>query len=348
MFSLNDIDYPLPEHLIAEKPADRRDESRLLAVSRVSGTFEDKKFSDIAGCLREGDLLVFNATKVIKARIEGTLDTGKPVELLLIEPQSDDYRRWKVLMKGSGKIKLGTTGSYGGIAAKLLDRLDKGERIVEFAEPVTHDVLEQIGLMPVPPYIVKKRLSMDMPAQLPEDDKWYQTIFARYPGSVAAPTAALHFTDAVTDALRSKGVKFAEVVLHVGPGTFRPVEGSIEDYKIHSEWVEVSKSTAAAVRETRKHGGRIVAVGTTTTRSLEAASLSGIIEPFRDYTDLFIRPPYEFKSVDALITNFHMPRSTLLLLVYAFAGSELVRGCYDHAMASGYRFYSYGDAMFIY
>lgn len=347
MATLEDIDYPLPEHLIAEKPAGKRDESRLLVVSRADNNFTDKKFSDVAGYFREGDCLVFNATRVIKARLKGETDSGRAVEILLIEPVAEDFRRWKVLLKGSGKIKPGETGTFGTFRASFLDRLEQGERLVEFDPPLTHEGVERTGFMPVPPYIVRKRETLSMPAQLPEDDQWYQTIFAKFPGSVAAPTAALHFTGDVMDRLKAKGVDTAEVVLHVGPGTFRPVEGSVEDYRIHSEWIEVPESAVETVRRCKERGGRVFAVGTTTTRALETASAEGALRPFSGYTDLFVKPPYKFRMIDALITNFHMPRSTLLLLVYAFAGMELTRRAYTHAVEAEYRFYSYGDAMLI-
>ena len=341
---LSDLDYPLPEDLIAEKPVSRRDSSRLMVLNRASREIAHQSFTSILDYLRPDDCLIFNNTRVIKARLFGTRDTGGKTEVLLVERAGE--RVWKILLRNSRKHPAGTVLHFGETRAVVGSRDSDGDFLLEFERELTPEDIEQMGVMPVPPYIVHKRKTMHLPAQFPEDDEWYQSLFAKLPGSVAAPTASLHFSRQLIDNIQDKGLTFGYVTLHVGPGTFKPMDTEVGEFKIHREWVEVPSETIELIRGTRKKGGRVIAVGTTVARSLETMASRGW-EPFAGYTGLMISPPYEFQAMDALVTNFHMPRSTLLLLVYAFAGMEFTKEAYRQAIEQRYRFYSYGDAMFI-
>ncbi|OHD53402.1 MAG: tRNA preQ1(34) S-adenosylmethionine ribosyltransferase-isomerase QueA [Spirochaetes bacterium GWF1_51_8] len=341
---LSDLDYPLPEDLIAEKPSPERDHSRMMVLSRADRTIRDEIFTSIAGLIRPGDCMIFNNTRVIKARLFGKRDSGGKTEALLVERTGPNT--WKALLRSPRKSPVGSYLYFHDVRAKMAGRTSDGDFILEFDDELTPEIVDRIGVMPIPPYIVHRRKELHMPAQLPEDDAWYQSLFAREPGSVAAPTASLHFSPPVIDNIKSKGVDFGYVTLHVGPGTFKPIDTEIGEFRIHREWVEVPKKTIELIRKTRADGGRVIAVGTTVARSLETMAINGW-EPFEGYTELMISPPYGFQALDALVTNFHMPRSTLLLLVYAFAGMNFVREAYSRAVEKRYRFYSYGDAMFI-
>ncbi len=339
------LHYELPVELIAEKPLAKRDHSRLMVVDRESGDINHQSFSDILELIQKGDCLVLNNTKVLKARLFGQSDSEKEVELLLVEKEKDG--NWLAMVKRSRKIKEGTRVRFGSYVASIGERSEDYRR-VRFEPELTYEGTTKIGLTPIPPYIVKKREKMQIPEQLEEDDEWYQTVFARYYGSVAAPTASLHFTKELLDKLDTKGVKRIEVTLHVGPGTFKPIEEDIETYQIHREWIEVNEEAVRSLKEVRQNGGRIVAVGTTVARTLETmASVAEDWASYRGYTRLFIKPGFHFQVVDRLITNFHMPHSSLLLLVRAFGGEDLLKKAYKTAIREQYRFYSYGDAMLI-
>ena len=331
------FDYDLPEHLIAQEPAANRDESRLLVVRRDFGALEHRAFRDLPELLHPGDLLVLNDTKVIPARVVGRREaTGGQWEGLFLR---ETPTGWEMMAKTRGHP---TTGD--------VFVTDSGLRLIQTGRTADHhwlmrpdppgdaaELLAAHGHIPLPPYIRKGRDSA-------ADRQRYQTVYAAHLGSVAAPTAGLHFTPALFDRLTTAGVRTARVTLHVGPGTFAPIK-TIDpaQHAIHSEWCEVGVETVEAIRETKARGGRVVAVGTTTTRTLETAGL----HPYRGETGLFIHPPFELRVIDGLITNFHLPRTSLLLLAQAFAGSELLRKAYTEAIAEGYRFYSYGDAMIV-
>ncbi len=342
--SFDDIDYPLPEHLIATHPTEQRTQSRLMHVSPRNQSIEHRTFSDILSLLRHGDLLVFNNSRVIKARLLGQRREHQ-AEMLLVEKIDDT--RWKALVKHSRKFHKGDVFTMPEVTLRVQDVIEDGMRMVEFERPVSFEDIDRWGTTPLPPYILKKRKDSGMPLLDTQDPQRYQSVLARYDGSVAAPTASLHFTPELLDQAREKGVSVTELTLHIGPGTFKPVEGRIEDYQIHREWVEVPSQAVEAIQQCRQRGGRVVAVGTTVVRSLETAAYGGKLSPFNGHSRLFITPPYDFKVVNALITNFHMPRSTLLLLVYAFGGVELLKKAYQTAIQESYRFFSYGDAMFI-
>ncbi len=341
----DDFDYELPKELIAQRPAPRRDGSRLLIVRRGTGAIEHRRFPDVAGELREGDLLVVNDTKVIPARLMGTRrGTGGKVEALLIEALDEGQRRWSALIKTRGKLQEGEAIDLAPGAALCAVRRRSGlewEVQIEGAED-TPTLLQRIGLPPLPPYIEQDA------ARRAEDLARYQTVYADKAGAIAAPTAGLHFTDALLDGVRGRGVQIASVTLHVGLGTFLPVKTDyLDEHPMHAEHFEVSPTTVAAVRSALDERRRIVAVGTTSCRVLESVDWAAGDGLVRGETDLFIYPPYEFKHVAALITNFHLPKSTLLALVCAFAGTELIMQAYAQAVAERYRFYSYGDAMLI-
>ncbi len=335
-----DFDYDLPEEYIAQTPAEPRDASRLLVLRREADSLEHAIFRDLGDYLRPGDLLVLNRTRVIPARLFGRkIPTGGKVELLLLRREKP--QEWEALVGGKGlhpgrRVALGE-----GLTAEILADLGGPRRRVRFSAPLSPH-LEEIGHTPLPPYIHE-------PLRDPER---YQTVYAREPGSAAAPTAGLHFTADLMERLRAQGVRFAEVTLHVGLDTFAPVnENDPREHKIHTEWCRLSPETAATIREVRQAGGRVIAVGTTCVRTLESAarlaSPDALVAPFEGPTDLFILPGYTFRLVDAMITNFHLPRSTLLMLVSAFAGRERILRTYEVAKAAGYRFYSFGDAMLI-
>jgi len=336
-----DFDYELPPELIAQRPVEPRDASRLLVLYREGGRMEHAHFRDLPAYLRPGDLLVANESRVLRARLRGRkARTGGQVEVLLLRRL--DERRWEVLIGGQ-RIRPGLELAFGGEAgesalyARVEEVRPEGVRVVSFSEEVEPH-LDRLGMVPLPPYIHEPLA----------DAERYQTVYARMAGSVAAPTAGLHFTPRLIAELQARGVNLAFVVLHIGLDTFRPVEvEEVEAHPMHAEWCRVPAEVARAVRETRKAGGRVVAVGTTAVRALETAAQGGEISPFEGWTRLFIYPGYRFRTVDTLITNFHLPRSTLLMLVSAFAGREAILAAYREAIARGYRFYSFGDAMLI-
>jgi S-adenosylmethionine:tRNA ribosyltransferase-isomerase len=336
-----DYDFDLPPELIAQTPAARRDESRMMVLDRAAGTIAHRRFTDLPGYLSAGDALVLNSSKVIRARLLGVRDSGAPAEVMLIKPLGDG--RYEAMVHPGGKLKPGRRVTVSpGLEVEIQEITQRRTRIVQLHTALPFDeAIERFGHIPLPPYIRR--------ADESEDATRYQTVYAREPGSVAAPTAGLHFTEQVLDEIRKRGVSIAEVVLHVGAGTFKPVE--VEDpaeHVMHEEWFTVPATTAQLLNETRARGGRVTAVGTTAVRTLESAvSADGRFTPAAGDTAIFIRPGFEFNAVDRLLTNFHLPRSTLLMLVAAFAGYDLVMKAYKEAIAEEYRFYSYGDAMVI-
>lgn len=337
-----DFYYDLPQELIAQKPLENRSESRLMTLNRVTGELKHRHFYDIIDYLNEGDCLVMNNTRVIPARLYGSKEkTGGKIEFLLLKRL--DINTWEVILKPGRKAKVGSRFEFGGgaLKAEVLEVIEDGNRIVRFEyDGVWEELLDKLGEMPLPPYIHEKLV----------DRERYQTVYSKVEGSAAAPTAGLHFTKELMDKIRAKGVKTAFVTLHVGLGTFRPVSvDNVEEHKMHSEYYEVSKETAKIVNETRKNGGRIIAVGTTSVRTMESvADENGFLAPCSGNTEIFIYPGYKFKAVDAMITNFHLPESTLLMLISAFSSKENVFGAYKEAINEKYRFFSFGDAMFIY
>jgi S-adenosylmethionine:tRNA ribosyltransferase-isomerase len=332
-----EFDYALPAELIAQSPAAERTASRLLRLDGASGALADCAFADLPRFVEARDVLVLNDTRVIKARLYGRKSTGGKVEIF-VERIVAEHEALALAHSGH-PLKAGHRLSVGdGVAAEVLGREADLVR-VRFAEPVAQ-VLERCGNVPLPPYITH-------PAG-PQDAERYQTVYAREPGAVAAPTAGLHFDAAMLGRLEAQGVRLARVTLHVGAGTFQPVRAEeVGEHRMHGERFEVSAELCTAVAATRASGGRVVAVGTTTVRALESAGAIGTLRPARGETDIFIRPGFEFRIVDALLTNFHLPESTLLMLVAAFAGTERVLAAYEHAVRERYRFYSYGDAMLI-
>ncbi len=339
---VEDFDYYLPEELIAQSPAEKRDESRLLVYHRDTGKIEHRIFRDVIEYLNKGDCLVINDTRVIPARLLGRrADTGGKIEFVLLH-QMDD-KRWEVLVKPGRRAQIGAVFVFGNglLEATVLDRTPEGGRIVEFQyEGLFNEVLDKVGIVPLPPYIRKQI----------DDPERYQTVYAKHRGSVAAPTAGLHFTIPLLEKIQASGVNIVRVTLHVGLGTFRPVkESNVEQHRMHEEYYRISEEAARAVNETKERGGRVIAVGTTSTRALESsADDSGRVHPTeRGCTDLFIYPGYEFKVVDALITNFHLPKSTLLMLVSAMCSREEILRVYQEAIKERYRFFSFGDAMMI-
>jgi S-adenosylmethionine:tRNA ribosyltransferase-isomerase len=331
----SDFDYILPESSIAQTPAAPRDSSRLLVLHRDTGQLEHRIFRDIGDYLRPGDLLVLNQTRVIPARIFARKETGGRVEILLLRRR--DEVTWEALVGGKG-LRVGKRIKVeDGPQAEIAELLDGSERLIKFSEPI-EPYFSNVGNVPLPPYI-HETLS---------DPERYQTVYAREPGSAAAPTAGLHFTPGLLEELQAKGVKVAYVTLHVGLDTFAPVtESNPQEHKIHSEWCELPRETADLINQTKQNGGRVVAVGTTSVRTLESAGRQDGISPYVGSTALYILPGYTFRVVDVMITNFHLPKSTLLMLVSAFAGRETVLSAYETAIQEGYRFYSFGDAMLI-
>ncbi|MCL7419789.1 MAG: tRNA preQ1(34) S-adenosylmethionine ribosyltransferase-isomerase QueA [Methylobacter sp.] len=334
----SDFNYHLPDHLIAQKPLPDRSASRLLCMDRDTGRIDDRQFTDFIDWIDERDLLVFNDTKVIPARLFGRKQTGGKVEIL-IERILDAHNaiahvRASKAPKAGAVIEL----DHGHCCIVLGRENDLFQ--LEFADANLFALLEQIGHMPLPPYITRADDESDLTR--------YQTVFAREAGAVAAPTAGLHFDQAMMDRINAKGVRTAFVTLHVGSGTFQPVRvEDLSEHLMHKEFFSVASGTVEAVRQARERGGRVIAIGTTAVRALESASKSGCLEPGFGDTDLFITPGYQFRSVDAMLTNFHLPESTLLMLVSAFAGYESVMNAYRHAIDQSYRFFSYGDAMFL-
>ncbi|WP_020615854.1 tRNA preQ1(34) S-adenosylmethionine ribosyltransferase-isomerase QueA [Paenibacillus daejeonensis] len=345
---VEDFDFELPERLIAQTPLTDRTASRLLTLDRKSGEINHRMFTDLSDLLREGDTLVLNNTKVLPARLIGQkADTGAKIELLLLKQLSGD--RWKTLAKPAKRVKPGTELWFGddGSGQPLLRAIaesegDMGARTVVFHyEGIFNELLDRLGEMPLPPYIAERL----------EDKDRYQTVFARHEGSAAAPTAGLHFTTDYLSELESRGVQLAYLTLHVGLGTFRPMSAeTVEEHVMHSEYYNLDEENAATLQAARERGGRIVAVGTTSARTLETVASragEGPVQACSGWTDIFIYPGYDFKLVDALLTNFHLPKSTLVMLVSALAGREQVLAAYQEAVEREYRFFSFGDAMFI-
>ena len=336
----HDFYYDLPEELIAQTPLERRDGSRLLVLDRQTGEIEHKHFYDIVDYLRPGDCLVMNDSRVLPARLLGHRPTGGAVEVLLLRDLGD--KKWECLCKPGRKMREGDTVTFGNgeLTATVVAVQEDGNRIVEFHyEGIFLEVLERLGKMPLPPYI-KAELA---------DQERYQTVYSREVGSAAAPTAGLHFTNELLDQIRAKGVKTAFVTLHVGLGTFRPVKAEeVTEHHMHSELCMMNAETARILNETKAAGGRVICVGTTSCRTLESlVNEDGTFEAKSKWTDIFIYPGYTFKAMDGLITNFHLPESTLVMLVSAFAGREHVLNAYNVAVARRYRFFSFGDAMFL-
>jgi len=334
----NEFHYSLPPELIAQHPTDPRPAARLLTVERATGGFQDCRFSDLEGQLRAGDLLVINDTRVIPARLLGHKDTGGAVELMV--ERLLDGRRVLAQCRASKALRAGRTLNFGGVEAQVVARRGEFYELSFSGETSLPQLLERIGHVPLPPYIQR--------SDEPGDRDRYQTVYAREPGAVAAPTAGLHFDRDLIGRLKTLGIEFAAVTLHVGAGTFQPIRvEDVRDHRMHAERLTVGAAACEAVNEARHQGRRVIAVGTTVVRALETAGQTGTLMPFRGETEIFIRPGYDFRIVDGLITNFHLPGSTLLMLVCAFAGTELTLGAYRHAVRERYRFYSYGDAMLI-
>lgn len=338
---LSDFNYELPEELIAQDPLENRDSSRLMVLDRNTGEICHKIFSDIIDYVNPGDCLVINDTKVIPARLIGTkIGTDAHIEVLLLKRRENSV--WEVLVKPGKKARTGCRISFGDglLTGEIIDVVEEGNRLIRFEyEGVFEEILDQLGEMPLPPYITHKL----------EDKNRYQTVYAKHEGSAAAPTAGLHFTGELLERLENKGVIIAKVTLHVGLGTFRPVKvENVLEHHMHSEYIYVEKEEADKINLAKKNGGRIISVGTTSCRTLEsAADENGEIKPVSRETDIFIYPGYTFKAVDALITNFHLPESTLLMLVSALAGRDNIMNAYKTAVQERYRFFSFGDAMFI-
>ena len=338
-----DFDFHLPEKLIAQTPLEKRDASKLLIVNRKTGEFQDRHFHSIIDMLEAGDALVMNDTRVLPARLYGQKEeTGGHVELLLLKNTSGD--EWEVLAKPAKRLKVGTRVSFGDgrLSALVTEELSHGGRIVRFDyQGIFLEVLESLGEMPLPPYIHEKL----------DDRERYQTVYAKESGSAAAPTAGLHFTKELLEEIQAKGIHLVYLTLHVGLGTFRPVSvDNLDEHEMHSEFYQLSEEAAATLRSVKENGGRVIAVGTTSIRTLETigSKFDGQIQADSGWTNIFIKPGYDWKVVDAFSTNFHLPKSTLVMLVSAFAGRELVLDAYQHAINEQYRFFSFGDAMFIY
>lgn len=342
MLSTEDFDYYLPENLIAQTPMLERDASRLLVMDHETGALEDKVFYDIIDDLQPGDAVVMNNTRVLPARLYGVKpDTGGHMEVLLLNNTQND--EWEVLMKPAKRAKVGTVVSFGDgqLKAVVTKELEHGGRMIEFKyDGIFMQILEALGEMPLPPYIKEKL----------DDPEMYQTVYAKEPGSAAAPTAGFHWTKELLDKVQAKGVKLVYLTLHVGLGTFRPVsEDHVEDHKMHSEFYKLTPEAAATLNEVKKQGGRIIATGTTSIRTLEtiATKFDGQIKADSGWTDIFIKPGYQWQAVDAFITNFHLPKSTLVMLVASFTGRDNILNAYQHAVEEKYRFFSFGDAMYV-
>lgn len=339
--NVKDFDYYLPEELIAQHPLQQRDESRLMVLDKKSGEITHKIFKDVIDYLNEGDCLVLNDTRVMPARLIGHKEiSGGKIEFLLLKRTGKDT--WETLVKPGKKAQIGTEFIFGNgeLKGKVLDITEGGERIVHFDyEGVFEEVLDRLGQMPLPPYIKEKL----------EDKEMYQTVYSKEVGSAAAPTAGLHFTKELLESIKNKGVKIVFLTLHVGLGTFRPVKvENIEDHVMHSEYYTMSEETADTINKTKEQGKRIIAVGTTSIRTLETiGDENGKVKEQSGWTDIFIYPGYKYKVVDALITNFHLPQSTLIMLVSALAGREHILNAYNNAVDNKYKFFSFGDAMFI-
>ena len=338
--NVSDFKYDLPEELIAQVPLEKRDESRLMILNRKNKTIEHKKFRDVIEYLQPGDVLVRNNTKVIPARLYGKKETGAHVEFLLLNNIEGDI--WESIVRPGNKLHVGTKVIFGDglLEAQILEVMPGGTRKVEFKyKGIFNEILDQIGLMPLPPYIHE---------ELKENDR-YQTVYAKYEGSAAAPTAGLHFTPELLEKISQNGVKIANVTLHVGIGTFRPVKvDKVENHQMHSEHFYIKQEDADIINNAKKSGHRVIAVGTTSCRVLETvANNDGLVQAIEGDTQIFIYPGYNFKVLDGLITNFHLPESTLLMLVSALAGKEYIMNAYNEAVKNKYRFFSFGDAMLI-
>ena len=341
MMKTSDFNFDLPQELIAQDPLEDRSSSRLMVLNKESGEITHRIFHDITEYLQPGDCLVINDTKVIPARLIGTKeDTGAHIEILLLKRKENDV--WETLVKPGKKCRPGARVVFGNgeLKAEIVDVLEDGNRLVHFEyEGIFEEVLDRLGQMPLPPYITHKL----------QDKNRYQTVYAKYQGSAAAPTAGLHFTNELLKQIEDMGVNIARVTLHVGLGTFRPVKvENVLEHHMHSEFYMVDEEDANMINECRANGGRVIAVGTTSTRTLETVTdENGIVHPGSGWTQIFIYPGYQFKAIDCLITNFHLPESTLLMLVSALAGRENVLNAYNKAVEEKYRFFSFGDAMFI-
>lgn len=338
---VKDFDYYLPEELIAQDPLEDRSSSRLMVLDKKTGEIQHKIFKDILDYLKPGDCLVLNNTKVIPARLFGVKEgTQAKIEILLLKRKENDI--WETLVKPGKKAKPGTKIIFGDglLVGEVIDVVEDGNRLIQFSyEGIFEEILDQLGQMPLPPYITHTL----------KDKNRYQTVYAKYDGSAAAPTAGLHFTKELLEKVKAKGIDIAEVTLHVGLGTFRPVKvENVLDHHMHSEFYMVSAEAAEKINATKDRGGRIISVGTTSTRTLEAAAdENGRLKECSGWTEIFIYPGYKFKLIDCLITNFHLPQSTLVMLVSALAGREHVLAAYEEAVKEKYRFFSFGDAMFI-
>ncbi|GEP74859.1 tRNA preQ1(34) S-adenosylmethionine ribosyltransferase-isomerase QueA [Weissella thailandensis] len=340
--SLNDFDYDLPHELIAQTPLEKRDGSRLLELNADTGELHDRHFYDIIDYLNPGDALVMNNSRVLPARLYGVRpETGGHVEVLLLRQDQDDV--WETLVKPARKYPVGQKIVFGDgrLTAEVTEELEHGGRMIKFHyDGIFLEILEELGEMPLPPYIKEKL----------EDQERYQTVYSKVNGSAAAPTAGLHWTPELLQKVVGKGIKLIELTLHVGLGTFRPVEeDNIDDHKMHSEFYQLSEEAAQTLNEVRANGGRIVATGTTSIRTLETigAKFDGTLHADSGWTDIFIKPGFKWQVVDAFITNFHLPKSTLVMLVAAFTGRDNILNAYKHAVTEKYRFFSFGDAMFI-
>lgn len=341
-YTLDDFDYELPVELIAQTPLEKRDTSRLLALNADNGEIEDRHFYDILEYLKPGDAVVMNNSRVLPARLHGIRpETGGHVEVLMLRQDHGDV--WETLVNPARKYPVGSEISFGNgeLTATVTEELEHGGRMVEFHyNGIFLEILESLGEMPLPPYIKEKL----------EDQERYQTVYSKVNGSAAAPTAGLHWTPELLHKVEEKGVKLVELTLHVGLGTFRPVEtNNLEDHKMHSEFYQLSQDAADILNDVRAHGGRIIATGTTSIRTLETigSKFNGELKADSGWTDIFIKPGYQWTTVDAFITNFHLPKSTLVMLVAAFTGREHILNAYQHAIEEQYRFFSFGDAMFI-
>ncbi len=339
--NVSDFNYELPKELIAQDPLEKRSESRLMVLDKATGKVTHKHFYDIIEYINEGDCLIINNTKVIPARLYGVKeDTGAAIEILLL--RRVDGNTWECLSRPGKKARVGARIVFGEglLTGEIVDVVEEGNRLIRFEyDGIFEEILDKLGEMPLPPYITHKL----------QDKSRYQTVYAKYDGSAAAPTAGLHFTPELLQSLRDKGVKIAEVTLHVGLGTFRPVKvENVLEHHMHSEYYEITKEACDIINNTKANGGKVISVGTTSTRTVEsAADENGLLTPKKGDTDIFIYPGFNFKVIDSLITNFHLPESTLIMLVSALAGRENVLAAYEEAVKERYRFFSFGDAMLI-
>lgn len=337
----SDFDYELPDRLIAQHPAEKRDHSRLLVMDKYTGVTEHRIFKDIVEYLHAGDVLVVNKTKVIPARIFGIKEGGSAkIEVLLLKRDESMPNTWEVLVHPGKRAKVGTMINFGDgmLCGEVVENTSAGRKVTFHFDGIFEEILEQLGTMPLPPYIHEQL----------EDQNRYQTVYAKVDGSAAAPTAGLHFTEDLMTTLSEKGVQIEEVLLHVGLGTFKPVEeDNLEDHEMHTEYYEISEDTAERINQAKAEGRRIISVGTTSTRALESAAKNGRLIAGNGWTNIFIYPGYEWQIIDGLITNFHLPKSTLMMLVSALSQRELILKAYREAVEKEYRFFSFGDAMFI-